>query len=213
MVIERGYRAMKTVNVLTISSAAEQHFARLLAQEGVPGTQIRIAVLKGGSPEAEVAINFCPPGQEKVSDGVQPCGSFYFFIDAEALPFLNEASIDFSTDPVGGGELLIRAPHLKVDVNTSAAIAHLALPERITYVIDTQINPSLAAHGGQVTLIEFMEAEGIAVLRFSGGCQGCGMANVTLKQGIEKTLTAQLPFVLSVRDVTDHHSGENPYYS
>ncbi len=203
---------MKTVDVLTITSAAEQHFMRLIAQEGVPGTQIRIAVIEPGTTGAEVAVSFCPPGENQVSDAVQMKGSVYFFIEEAALPFLQEATIDFSADAVAGGELLIRAPHLKTRSVLDKERAHLAFPEQITYLIETEINPGLAAHGGRVSLVEFIENEGLAVLAFSGGCQGCGMANVTLKQGIEKTLTARLPFVLAVKDVTDHQSGENPYY-
>ena len=203
---------MKTVDVLTITSAAEHYFAHLIAQEGVPGTQIRIAVIAAGSPTAEVSITFCPPGENQVSDGVQMSGSVYFFIEDTAIPFLKEATIDFVDDAVGGGELVIRAPHLKVAANTVADMTHLAFPEQITYLIETEINPGLAAHGGRVALVEFIEEEGLAVLAFSGGCQGCGMANVTLKQGIEKTLTTQLPFVRAVKDVTDHQSGKNPYY-
>jgi Fe/S biogenesis protein NfuA len=210
--LKRQEVAMKTVDMLTVTSAAEQHFAQLIVQEGVPGTQIRIAVSEPGTPAAEVAITFCPPGQEQVSDGVQMSGSVYFFIEEAALPFLNDATIDFTPDAVGGGELLIRAPQLKTKLDVAKDTAHLAFSEQITYLIETEINPSLAAHGGRVSLVEFVEDEGLAVLAFSGGCQGCGMANVTLKQGIEKTLTLLLPFVLAVRDVTDHQSGKNPYY-
>jgi len=196
---------MKTVNFLHITPAATAHFAQLLAQEGVPGTQIRIATIAPGTPSAEVAITFCPPGHEQVADCVQSCNSFCFFIDAAAEPFLQDAEIHYQVDDLGGGELVIRAPHLKKTT--------LSLTDQISYVIETEINPGLASHGGQVALVAFEANEGIAVLQFSGGCQGCGMANVTLKQGIEKTLTSRLPFVQSVRDVTDHDRGENPYYA
>ncbi|MEY3182585.1 MAG: hypothetical protein RLZ35_570 [Pseudomonadota bacterium] len=203
---------MKTVDVLTITAMAEQHFARLLARENVPGTQIRVSVVSPGTTGAEVVINFCPPGENEVSDGVQMRGSVYFFIEASAIPYLKDATIDFTTDKTGNGELIIKAPHLKKSNHPARDMSHLAHSDQITYLIETEINPGLAAHGGRVALVEFIEEDGTAVLAFSGGCQGCGMANVTLKQGIEKTLTAQLPFVLAVKDVTDHKSGENPYY-
>ena len=73
-----------------------------------------------------------------------------------------------------------------------------------------QANPQLAAHGGRATVQE-VSAQGVVLLRFGGGCHGCGMADVTLKQGIEKTLMARVPGVTAVRDATDHDSGQAPY--
>ena len=69
----------------------------------------------------------------------------------------------------------------------------------------------MAAHGGNVSLEEIFE-ESVAVLRFGGGCQGCGMVDVTLKDGVEKTLLEQIPQLTEVRDVTDHSVRENAYY-
>ena len=76
----------------------------------------------------------------------------------------------------------------------------------------SEINPKLASHGGCVTLLE-VDAEHAVVLQFGGGCHGCGMVDVTLKQGVEKTLREQVPEVTAVRDATDHSGGEKPYYS
>jgi Fe/S biogenesis protein NfuA len=85
------------------------------------------------------------------------------------------------------------------------------LEERVNYVLYNEVNPGLAAHGGNVTLEEVFE-ENIAVLRFGGGCQGCGMVDVTLKEGVEKTLIDQIPELVEVRDVTDHTQRENAYF-
>ena len=79
-------------------------------------------------------------------------------------------------------------------------------------MLETEINPALAAHGGRVGLVEITE-EKQAVLQFGGGCHGCGMADVTLKQGIEQTLTQRIPEITGVLDATDHRSGKNPYYA
>lgn len=73
------------------------------------------------------------------------------------------------------------------------------------------MNPGLAAHGGEVSLIEVLDEE-IAILQFGGGCQGCGMVDLTLKDGVEKTLLEQVDGLKSVRDVTDHSYRENAYY-
>lgn len=84
------------------------------------------------------------------------------------------------------------------------------LPQKVIEVLETQINPAIASHGGVAELVAV--DEGIAYLRLGGGCQGCGMASVTLSQGIEVALTDAIPEIVGVRDVTDHESGENPFY-
>jgi ATP-binding protein involved in chromosome partitioning len=90
------------------------------------------------------------------------------------------------------------------------------LASRIQHVLDTQINPGVAGHGGKIELVELVErsAGGVgAVLKMSGGCQGCGAAKVTLRDGVEKTLLAQFPELVEVVDSTDHDAGKNPYYA
>jgi Fe/S biogenesis protein NfuA len=82
--------------------------------------------------------------------------------------------------------------------------------ERVRWVVDNEINPQLASHKGRVA-VEEVGGDGVVWLRFGGGCHGCGMADVTLKQGIEKTLMARVPGVTAVRDATDHGTGEAPY--
>ena len=77
-------------------------------------------------------------------------------------------------------------------------------------MVQNEVNPQLASHGGHVSVQE-VSAEGLVLLRFGGGCHGCGMADVTLKQGIEKTLMARVPGVTAVRDATDHGTGAAPY--
>lgn len=84
------------------------------------------------------------------------------------------------------------------------------IPQRVIQVLDTQINPSIASHGGQAELVAV--EDGVAYLRLSGGCQGCGLAAVTLSQGIAVAIKESVPEIIDVRDVTDHASGDNPYY-
>jgi Fe/S biogenesis protein NfuA len=85
------------------------------------------------------------------------------------------------------------------------------LEDRINYILHSQVNPGLASHGGMVNLVEVFEDD-IAILQFGGGCQGCGMVDTTLKDGVEKALLEQLPQLKAVRDVTDHTVTENAYY-
>jgi Fe/S biogenesis protein NfuA len=84
------------------------------------------------------------------------------------------------------------------------------VPQRVIQILDEQINPSIASHGGHAELVAIEDT--IAYLRLSGGCQGCGMAAVTLGQGIEVAILDAVPEITEVIDVTDHASGANPYY-
>ena len=120
--------------------------------------------------------------------------------------FLEDAVVDFSEDRMGG-QLTIKAPNAKVPSVTEDS----PIEERINYVLHTEVNPSLASHGGMVSLVEVVD-ESVAVLQFGGGCQGCGMVDLTLKEGVEKTLLDQLPQLTAVKDVTDHSVKENAYY-
>ena len=132
--------------------------------------------------------------------------SFTAYIDAFSETFLDDAVVDYATDRMGG-QLTIKAPNAKVPmVNADSPVN-----ERINYYLQTEINPGLAGHGGEVSLIDVVD-DGIAVLKFGGGCQGCGQADVTLKEGIEKTLLERIPELKGVRDVTDHSIKENAYY-
>ena len=85
------------------------------------------------------------------------------------------------------------------------------LKSRVQEILNKEINPAVAAHGGWVELIDVNKNE--VFIRMGGGCQGCGMASVTLKQGVEKTIREHIPEIGAIMDTTDHASGRNPYYS
>ena len=87
------------------------------------------------------------------------------------------------------------------------------LAARVVAVLEQAVNPSIASHGGRADLVALNEEDGTAYLRLSGGCQGCAMSQMTLRQGIETTLLEEVPELTRVVDVTDHGSGENPFYS
>ncbi|MCZ6697144.1 MAG: NifU family protein [Acidobacteria bacterium] len=82
--------------------------------------------------------------------------------------------------------------------------------EKVKKIIDETINPAVASHGGFVEVLDVKD--NVVYLKLGGGCQGCGMVNVTLKQGIETTLKEELPQIAGVIDQTDHAGGSNPFY-
>jgi len=192
--------------MVTITEPAQEYLSDLLQKQDVEGIAVRIFILDAGTPRAETCISFCRPGEEKEDDDVQELSVFIAYIDQPSIPFLEEAVVDFQKDSMGG-QLTIKAPNSRLPKITENS----STEERVNYILYNEINPGLAAHGGMVTLEEIFE-ESVAVLRFGGGCQGCGMVDVTLKEGVEKTLLSQIPQLTEVRDVTDHSVKENAYY-
>lgn len=191
---------------IAISEAAQAHFRKLLAPQE-EGTNIRIFVVNPGTPNAECGVSYCPPSAVEESDIEMKYDGFSAFIDEISLPFLEEAEIDYVTEELGA-QLTLKAPNAKMRKVADDA----PLIERVEYVIQTQINPQLASHGGRITLIEITE-DGYAVLQFGGGCNGCSMVDVTLKDGVEKQLISLFPDELKgAKDITEHQRGEHSYY-
>ena len=193
-------------DMLTISENAQVHFRKLIAQQNIDELGIRLRAVHAGTPKADCQLEFCEPADLAGDEWSVDCEGFTLYVDAASVPFLDAAEIDFQTNATGG-QLTVRAPKIK----GAEPGADASLVERVRYVIDSEINPQVAAHGGRISLVE-IDAEGVVFLRFGGGCHGCGMADVTLKQGVERTLRSRLPEISAVRDITDHAHGENPYY-
>lgn len=192
--------------MITITDTAQAHFAKLLANQE-PGTQIRVFVINPGTPSAECGVSYCPPDAVEATDTELKFEQLTAYVDELSAPFLEEAVIDFVTDQLGS-QLTLKAPNAKMrKVDDDAPLA-----ERVEYVLQSQINPQLASHGGRVSLMELTE-DGYAILQFGGGCNGCSMVDVTLKEGIEKELLNIFAGELKgVKDTTEHQPGEHSYY-
>ena len=192
--------------MVEITESAQAYLAGLLSKQDSDDVGVRIFITEPGTPMAETCIAYCRPGEAQEDDLRVEYQAFSAFIDARSEAFLEDAMVDYAEDRMGG-QLTIKAPNAKVpNVSTDSP-----LEDQINYVLHSQVNPSLASHGGMVSLVEIVE-ESVAVLQFGGGCQGCGMVDVTLKNGVEKTLLDALPALSEVRDVTDHSVTENAYY-
>jgi Fe/S biogenesis protein NfuA len=191
--------------MIQISESAQSHFRRLIEREALPGLGVRLSALHPGTPRADVRLEFAEPGDLQGDEWAVDCEGFTLWLDAASVQFLDGAEIDYAQQATGG-QLQIRAPRIKGAAPGESA----SLIERVRWVVEHEINPQLAQHKGHVTVQE-VTADGVVVLGFGGGCHGCGMADVTLKQGIEKTLLERVPGVTAVRDATDHASGTAPY--
>jgi len=194
------------MSAITVTEAAQDYLADLLSKQDTPGIGIRVFITQPGTPHAETCIAYCKPGEQQPDDVALGLKDFTAWIDAVSEPFLADALVDFATDRMGG-QLTIKAPNAKVPMIGEDS----SLTERIHYYLQTEINPGLANHGGQVSLVDVVE-EGIAVLQFGGGCQGCSMVDATLKDGVEKTLMERIPDLKGVRDMTDHSNRDNAFY-
>lgn len=192
--------------MIEVHDPAREYLQGLIEKQDMSGAGLRMVVSNPGTPSAECELSFCTEEDRAADDQVFELKGFTLYVDAASAPFLNDAEIDFEADPTGG-QLVVRAPNIRGEEPQQDA----SLSERVQYVLDSEINPSVASHGGRVSLVGVSEA-GEVTLEFGGGCHGCGMVSVTLKEGVEKTLRTRIPEVLAVRDVTDHASGENPYY-
>ena len=192
--------------MVTITESAQTYLAGLLAKQEAKDIGVRVFITEPGTPMAETCIAYCRPEEAQEDDIKVSYEQFDGYIDARSEPFLEEALVDYAEDRMGG-QLTIKAPNAKVPKVSDDS----PLEDQINYVLHSQINPSLASHGGMVSLIEIVE-DNVAVLEFGGGCQGCGMVDVTLKDGVEKTLLETLPQLTAVRDVTDHSVTENAYF-
>lgn len=191
--------------MISLSATAQEHFRKLIEQQAIPGLGIRLRAIEAGTPRGDCQLEFSEPSDRDGSEWEVECEGYSLFVDADSVPFLDGATIDYDKSTTGG-QLTIRAPALRGAVPSEDA----SVVERVRYVIESEINPRLASHGGRVSLRE-VTAEGVVVLQFGGGCHGCGMVDATLRGGVERTLKERVPEVTGVADATDHASGTNPY--
>lgn len=192
--------------MIAIGPEAQQYFRKLLREQGAPDWAVRIRVREPGSLSADCEMTFCESHEIRSDDQVMKYPGWQLVIDSNSLPWLEGANVDFVVSKTGG-EINIRAPRLRGEMSAEQA----SLVDRVQKIIAEEINPQLASHRGRVSLFE-VTAEGDVALTFGGGCQGCGMVNVTLKQGVERTLRARIPEIGVIRDATDHKHGKNPFY-
>ena len=194
---------------IEVTPGAADYLAELPEKQNVEGIAVRLFVTQPGTTYAETCLAYCRPEEVNAEDEIMDLEQLRFYIERNSIPYLDEAFIDYAQDRMGG-QLTIKAPNAKVP----KVSADSPMEEQINYILYSEINPGLASHGGEVKLIELVEEDVgmIAVLKFGGGCQGCSAVDMTLKDGVEKTLVEKLPGLVGVRDETDHSQRENAYF-
>lgn len=191
---------------IIITQAAQDYLAQLLEKQNVEGIAVRIFINQPGTPHAETCLAYCRPEERVPTDEPIMLEKFVVYLDQQSILYLEDGVVDFAADKMGG-QLTIKAPNAKVPKVTKES----PLDDQINYVLYNEVNPGLAAHGGEISLVEVTE-DSVAILRFGGGCQGCSAVDLTLKDGVEKTLLERVPGLTAIRDVTDHTVTDNAYF-
>lgn len=169
---------------------------------------LRLEVIATPGEDFKYDLSFEIVTQAAFSDEVRTIGGLKIIVPLQSFEHINGAVLDFS-DRQG---LIIRNPNKPPAVAIEGLISDDETSAAVESVISTEINPSLAAHGGFVTFVGH-DGEGVAYLTMGGGCHGCSMSKMTMLEGVQTTLVDQVPAIVKVRDVTDHTTGANPYYS
>ena len=188
---------------ITVTEAAQKEVLTLKENQETTIIGVRVKAEAISPLQANFRLAFVGEGQEEEGDEIIPYEGFNVYIDRESVPFSQDITLDFVDSLMGRGFKIENPnkvpPHLK---GTSA--------EKIQQIIDEKINPSVASHGGHISLIDVKDNK--VYVRFGGGCQGCGMVDVTLKQGVEVLIKEAVPEIEEILDVTEHANGDNPYY-
>ncbi len=167
---------------------------------------LRIEVLAEPGEEFKYDLSFDVVTQAAFTDEVRTIDGLKIIVPQSSMDHIRGATLDFSERQ----GLLIRNPNKPPSLVIEGLVSDDELSAQIEAIIGTEINPSLAAHGGFVTFAGH-DGEGIAYLTMGGGCHGCSMSKMTMLEGVQTTLVEQIPELLKVRDITDHSTGENPY--
>ena len=189
--------------MLTITDLARSKIAELIDKSPNPVKGLRIGATSVSPLKVDYRMAFIGEGQESADDAVIPFDGFDVYVDPDSGDNVQEATVDYVEGLMGSGFRIERPRALPEGVDGT-------LVDRVQHVLEEKINPAVSGHGGRVSLIDLKEKT--VFLQFEGGCQGCGMADVTLKQGIEVMIKESVPEIEEIYDVTDHANGKNPYY-
>lgn len=203
-----------STNIVEISDAARDKVLALREGEDLPGLHLGLRITGVGAQGFIYETSFLRPEDVTPSDIIENHGGLDVAIALDSVENLTGAVLDLSGDGAGPG-LVMRNPNVPTPASLGGELGDLELTgtteEKIRQLLTEQINPAIASHGGVASLIK---VEGsVAQLELGGGCQGCGLAAVTLRQGIERAILDAIPEIDEVVDVTDHAMGANPFYA
>jgi Fe/S biogenesis protein NfuA len=188
-------------SLLAVDDAAASKLAEMRDAGRFDGSALRVSVREHGA-AFRYALELVDVASRDAGDAVVEAAGIAFYVDAGSAPLLRGATLQY-VDGLSGGGFRFENPN-------RPPLLELPLAGAVQRLLDDEINPGIAAHGGRVTLMDVQG--GRVVVEFGGGCQGCGMADVTLREGVTATLRRALPEITEVVDSTDHEAGESPYH-
>ncbi|MBM3226163.1 MAG: iron-sulfur cluster assembly accessory protein [Candidatus Tectomicrobia bacterium] len=186
--------------MLTVTDAAKRKVLDVLQAQGKPGDGLRLAIAGRTAAGFTYDMYFIEPEDIEPEDIVVDVGDFSVIVEAASAPQLQDVIIDYVEEFQQSGFRIGNPNSVWTDPQ------EMALQE----LLDNQINPSVGTHGGRVELVGVND--NVVYIRFTGGCQGCGMVSVTLNEGIEQAVRESFPHIRAVVDTTNHAEGMNPYY-
>ncbi len=197
---------------MNVTDAAVEKAVLVRSRENDPDRYaLWVEVIGVQGSEYAYDLSLQPLAEAPADAHVADLGRIALVIPAESVELLRGATLDRDGDLATGGLVIHNRPPPSPAIGVPAtADLDGDVAQRLIQVLEAQINPAIAAHGGSAELVAV--EEGTAYLRLGGGCVGCGMVSVTLRQGIEVALREAVPVITRVIDVTDHASGTNPYY-
>ncbi len=196
-------------NIITISDVALEELTKLRdAEEDAASLGLRLEIVSGPGEEFRYDLSLDEFRKAAFTDEVRTHGGLKVIIPAKDLELLEGAVLDYSST----GGLVIRNPNKPLAPVIEGLVSDDVLSAEIEAVLAAEVNPALAAHGGFVTFVGHDES-GTAYLTMGGGCHGCSMSRMTMLEGVQTTLVEKVPGVEKVRDMTDHSTGENPYFN
>lgn len=197
---------------MTVTDAAVEKAVMVRARESDPeryALWVEVVGVQGGEYAYDLSLQ--PLAEAPADAHVADLGRISLVIPAGSVELLRGATLDRHGDLATGGLIIHnRTPPAAGPAVPASADLSGDIARRLIQVLEQQINPAIAAHGGSAELVAV--EDDTAYLRLGGGCVGCGMVSVTLRQGIEVALREAVPVITRVIDVTDHASGTNPYY-
>ncbi len=188
-------------SILTVTEAAAQRLKSSRDADQATDVALRVRVHEDGA-TFRYELELVPENTREPGDAVVDAEGVLIYIDEESAPRLRGATLDYDDGVTGAG--------LKFENPNKTRLGQDPIGARVQQILDAHVNPNVQAHGGHVSLIDVQE--GRVYLQLGGGCQGCGMVDVTLRQGIEVMLKQEIPEITEVLDTTDHAAGDNPYY-
>ncbi|CAL4325533.1 NfuA family Fe-S biogenesis protein [Buchnera aphidicola] len=191
--------------MITVSLNAQNHFLSLLSTEPI-GTHIRAFITNPGTSYAECGVAYCLQHEVELSDIKLKYKNFYIYVDRSLSPYFKNAEIDLITDKLGS-QLTFKAPYAK----TNNLKKYSVLEKKVENFLQKEINPYLLSHRGRVELLK-IDQDNIVFIRFYGGCNGCSMSKITLKEMIEKKLMLNFPELKKIVDSTEHFHGNHSFY-